>query len=128
MFIRQTAEGRQYGADTVDPLLWWQTHDLLSGESHRRALQCLDEFLRTHAERLVAAPLKHAILQHDLWAVFDWAAGEDFPQQRRDLEVRLAAAIYRLAISLQQADGLPDTYAAAIASRQFANAYDTRDS
>lgn len=128
VFIRQTAEGRQYGADTLDPLLWWQTRYLLSGQSHRRALRCLDEFLRAHAEHLVADPLKHAILQHDLWAVFDWAAaGEDFPQQRRDLEVRLAAAIYRLAISLEQANGLPDTYAAAVASRQFATAYDTRD-
>lgn len=128
VFIRQTAEGRQYGADTLDPLLWQQTRYLLTGESHRRALRCLDEFLRAHAEHLVADPLKHAILQHDLWAVFDWAAaGEDFPRQRRDLEVRLAAAIYSLAISLEQANGLPDTYADAIASRQFATAYDTRD-
>lgn len=79
VFIRQTAEGRQYGADTLDPLLWWQTRYLLSGQSHRRALRCLDEFLRAHAEHLVADPLKHAILQHDLWAVFDWAAaGEVF--------------------------------------------------
>jgi hypothetical protein len=128
LFIRQSAEGREYGADTLDPLLWWQTRYLLIGGLHRRALRCLDEFLGAHAERLVGDPLEHAILQHDLWAVFDWAAsGDDFPQERRELEVRLAAAIYRLAITAQQANALPDTYAAAVASRKFAIAYDPHD-
>jgi hypothetical protein len=115
VFIRQTADGKQYGAEALDPLMWWQTRHLLTGESHSRALQCLDEFLRAQAEHLVADPLKHAILRHDLWAVFDWAAaGDDFPQQRHDLEVRLAAAIYCLAITAQQAQALPDTYGAAV--------------
>jgi hypothetical protein len=128
VFIRQTADGKhkQYGAEALDPLMWWQTRHLLTGESHSRALQCLDEFLRAQAEHLVADPLKHAILRHDLWAVFDWAAaGDDFPQQRHDLEVRLAAAIYCLAITAQQAQALPDTYGAAVASRQFASTYDS---
>jgi hypothetical protein len=126
VFIRQTADGKQYGADALDPLMWWQTRHLLTGESHSRTLQCLDEFLRADAEHLVADPLQQAILQHDLWAVFDWvAAGDDFPQQRRDLEVRLAAAIYRLAITAHQARALPDTYGAAVASRQFASTYDS---
>ena len=48
VFIRQTADGRQYGADALDPLMWWETRHLLTGESHSRALQCLDEFLRAH--------------------------------------------------------------------------------
>lgn len=130
LFIRQAPDGRQYGAEALDPLMWPETRYLLTGESHSGALECLDEFLRAHAEHLVADPLKHAILQRDLWAVFDWAAsgsGDDFPQQRRELEVRLAEAIQRLAITAQQAHDLPDAYAAAVASRQFAAAYDPLD-
>lgn len=124
LFIRQAPDGRQYGADALDPLMWPETRYLLTGESHSRALQCLDEFVSADAEHLVADPSKHAVFQHDLWALFDWAAAsDDFPRQRRDLEVRLAAAIYRLAITTQQAHALPDTYAAAVASRQFATAY-----
>lgn len=66
VFIRRTADGKQYGAEALDPVMWWQTRHLLTGESLSRALQCLDEFLRARAEHLVADPLKHAILQHDL--------------------------------------------------------------
>lgn len=34
-----------------DPLLWQDTKQLLSGESHRQALAIMDEFLTKHAER-----------------------------------------------------------------------------
>jgi hypothetical protein len=126
--LRQSADGTDYGADALDPLLWWQTRYLLTGDSHRRVLACLDDFLLSHAERTVQDPLKHVILQRDLWAVFDWAAaGDDLPQQRRELEVRLADAIRRLALTSEQARVLPDTYAAAVATQQFALAYDPRN-
>ena len=69
---RAAADGREYGYDELDPLLWDNTKYHLSGESHDRALRVLDEFLQTHAERLIPDPLKRAILQRDLWAVFDW--------------------------------------------------------
>ena len=128
LFVRQSADGTDYGADALDPLLWPSTQYLLTGDSHRRALACLDEFLRSHAEQIVQDPLKRAIFQHDLWAVFDWAsAGDDLREQRRELETRLAEAMRRVAITPEQAHALPDTYAAAIAARQFATAYDPRN-
>src|ERR1700677_1112392 len=103
LFVRHSADGTEYGADTLDPLLWPQTQHLLTGDSHDRALACLDEFLRSHAERAVQDPLKRAIFQRDLWAVFDWAAtGDDLPQQRRELETRLAEAMRRVAITPEQ--------------------------
>jgi hypothetical protein len=77
LFVRQSTDGNEFGADTLDPLLWDNTQHLLTGDSHRRALACLDEFLRSHAERAVEDPLKRAILQRDLWAVFDWTARHD---------------------------------------------------
>jgi hypothetical protein len=128
LFVRHSADGTEYGADTLDPLLWPQTQHLLTGDSHDRALACLDEFLRSHAERAVQDPLKRAIFQRDLWAVFDWAAtGDDLPQQRRELETRLAEAMRRVAITPEQVRALPDTYAAAVAARKFATAYNPKN-
>lgn len=125
LFVRESADGTDYGADALEPLLWPSTQYLLTGDSHRRALTCLDEFLRSHAERIVQDPLKRAIFQHDLWAVFDWAsAGDDLPEQRRELETRLAEAMRRVAITPEQARMLPDTYSSAAGARQFATAYD----
>jgi len=125
LFVRQSAGGSDYGGDALDPLLWPGTQYLLTGDSHRRAVTCLDEFLHSHAERTVQDPLKRAVFQHDLWAVFDWlAAGDDLPEQRRDLETRLAEAVRRVAMPPEQIRSLPDTYAVAAARQQFATAYD----
>src|SRR5438067_6463314 len=72
LFVRATADGAEYGGDTLDPLLWANTNYLLVGDSHREALQLLDEFISQHAAALIKDPLKRAVLQRDLWAVFDW--------------------------------------------------------
>ena len=128
LFVRQSTDGKEYGADALDPLLWNNTQHLLAGDSHRRALACLDEFLRSHGERAVEDRLKRAILQRDLWAVFDWtASNDDLPEQRRELESRLAVAIHRLALTPEQIRALPDTYDAAVATHRFASAYDPRN-
>jgi hypothetical protein len=39
-------------------------------------LHLLDELLHTDAENLIRDPVKRALLQRDLWAVFDWSATE----------------------------------------------------
>ena len=126
LFVRKSADGAEYGADALDPLLWYETRHLLTGDSHRRALACLDEFLRSHAERTVQDPLKRAIFQRDLWAIFDWAAAvtDQLPRERRELESRLAKAIRRVALTPEQVRALRDTYAAAVAAQQFVIAYD----
>jgi len=118
LFLRQDDQGREYGADSLDPLLWYQTHNLLTGESHRLALADLDEFLRTHAEREIQDPLERAVFQRDLWAVFDWAAaGDNYPRERHELEARLAQVIRRVALTPEQIRALPDTYSEAAAGR-----------
>jgi hypothetical protein len=128
LLLRQSASGAQFGADTVDPLLWDETTHLLTGTSHERALACLDEFLQAHAERLEQAPLKRAVLQHDLWAIFDWASrNQAAPYARRALESRIAVAIRRLALTANEARALPDTYAAAVASHEFPAKYNSSD-
>src|ERR671919_61545 len=68
-FRRTTKDGKEYGSDELDPLLWFDTTYLLNGNSHQQALLVLDEFLTTNAENLVRDPLKRAMFQRDMWAV-----------------------------------------------------------
>jgi hypothetical protein len=72
--VRTAPDGSAWGHDTVDPLVWRETRHLLTGASHASALRVLDEFVSSGGERLVRDPIKRAVFQHDLWAIFDWAA------------------------------------------------------
>jgi hypothetical protein len=125
----RSAHGKEYGRDSLDPYLWSETKHLLSGSSHAQAVSLLDEFLREHAERQISDPLQRAILQRDLWAVFDWADTPDAEHQpaRRELMARLAPAVRRLALTPEEIARLPDTYARAIKSREFPAAYDSAE-
>jgi hypothetical protein len=121
---RVAVDGTRHGLDTVDPLLWTQTKYLLSGASHSRAIALMDAFLNSNGERLISDPLKCAVFQHDLWAIFDWLAvtsGGDVVK-RRALMSRVARVIRRVALTRKQIESLPDTYAGAIASGAFAAA------
>ena len=71
LFIRPDVPGTESVPDSLDPPLWYHTQYLLEKSSHESALRILDEFLQTHAERLIQDPVKRAMLQRDLWAVFD---------------------------------------------------------
>lgn len=124
--VRTDPDGKEYGFDELDPLLWSQTDYLLSGKSHAKAIALADEFLRTHAEREITDTTKRAILQRDLWAVFDWADESDSQHQaeRRELMSRLALIIRRLALSPDELARLPDTYANALRNHEFPAAYD----
>ncbi|OWK46684.1 hypothetical protein FRUB_00383 [Fimbriiglobus ruber] len=134
LWVRVGRDGKEYGFDRLDPLLWAKTKYLLEGKLHEQAIAVLDEFLAARGEKLVDDPLKRAILQRDLWAVFDWTteAGENTQDAyirrpslpRRSLQKRLARTIQRLALTAGQIKSLPDTYAAAVDSKAFAAKYD----
>ncbi|MBV9125145.1 MAG: hypothetical protein JO112_17455, partial [Planctomycetes bacterium] len=112
--------------------LWWNTKHLLTGRSHEDALRLLDEFWTKGGDRQIHDPLKRAVLQHDLWTVFEWTAHpfgyhsgtEEYPAARRALQQRLAQAIHRLALPASVMASLPDNYAAAVKSRAFATRFD----
>jgi hypothetical protein len=120
LHVRTAGDGREFGLDEVDPLLWSETKHLLSGDSHARALRLLDEFLNTNGERLIADPLKRAVLQHDLWTIFDWAvaprAHDGAARERAALSTRLARVIRRLALTRNEIERLPRSYADAVRS------------
>jgi hypothetical protein len=121
LYRRVASNGQEYGIDELDPLLWLDTSYLLKGTSHQQTIQVLDEFLSTHAENLVSDPLKRAMFQRDLWAIFDWAASqtEPFASQRQALETRLAQIIKRVALSKEEILSLPDNYTLAVRSNTF---------
>jgi hypothetical protein len=127
LLIRTDSTGAEFGTDTLDPLLWPESQHLLSGPSHQRALNVLDEFLRTHGENQIRNPLKKAMLQRSLWAVFDWTAsmGGEHAAERRQLQIRLAEVIRRLALTASEVKSLPDNYAQAVASGEFAKESDS---
>src|SRR6266496_513085 len=127
LYMRATREGQEYGYDELDPLFWHNTKYLFSGPPYQQAINTLDEFLVTHAERLISDPLKRAMLQRDLWAIFDWAAEGDYSPSaaRRELEVRLVQVIRRLSLPVERIQSLPNNYEEVVAAKTFATQYDT---
>jgi hypothetical protein len=109
---------------------------LLEEGSHKRALAVLKEFLDSDGERLIEDPLKRALLQRDLWLVFNWLErphssfaeprlkAEEAQAAEEQLRQPLAAVIDRLVLSRKQIQELPNNYAAAVASGKFARAFD----
>ena len=112
LHVRKEPNGKEHGFDALDPLLWSRTSYLLDGKSWAQALGLADEFLRTHAERQISDRTKRAMLQRDVWAIFDWTDQSDLPHQteRRELMARLAPIVRRLALSPEELAQLPDTY------------------
>jgi hypothetical protein len=130
LWVRTSPIGTPFGADRLDPLLWSDSRYLLDGESHRNALAVIDEFINVKGERLIEDPVKRAILQRDLWEIFDWSIGskwmpeKSLPREREALQRRLAQIMGRLALFDQQIADLPDNYQKTVASKRFATAYD----
>ena len=125
LYRREGSDGREYGYDELEPLLWWGTKYLLNNPANQQAITTLDEFLSTNAERNIRDPLKRATLQRDLWAIFDWTA--EVPtdtQEKLSLQIKLVQVMKRLALSPDEIAALPATYKEAVISKAFATSYD----
>jgi hypothetical protein len=133
LYRRESRDGHEYGYDELDPLLWGTTKYLLTDPDNRLALTVLDEFLSTHGAKAVDEPLKRAILQRDLWAIFDWTTeclecvqpSANTAAAKLNLQTRLVEVIKRLALSPDQITALPDTYKQAVDANAFAKSYDS---
>jgi hypothetical protein len=128
LYVRTTDDGQAHGQDELDPLLWENSTYLLTEPRYQQVLGLLNEFLDRRGEKLIAHPLKRALLQHDLWAIFDWLTDPYVEQvsstahlgaERRALRSRLAPVIRRLALSIEQIEKLPDNYSVALASEAY---------
>ena len=116
LFDRTARDGKHFGLDELDILYWHLTTNLLSGVPQQRAVAVMDEFINSHGEKLISDPLKRALLQRDMWELFDWSAGKfvrtpDESKARRELQLRIAKIIRRLALTTNEIASLPDNYA-----------------
>jgi hypothetical protein len=127
LFVRTAPEGTAWGHDRADPFLCRGVVE----EPERRALALLDEFLAKDPAPL-RDPLKRAVLQHDLWSAFDGTVAHEkrckpedpLRAHLRALRARLQVALRRLALTPEEIEKLPDTYAQAVAAREFGATYD----
>ncbi len=129
-YIRVTPDGKSTGHDELDAPLWRRGKYLMTQPSAAQARAVLDEFIQTGGEKQVADKLKRALLQRDLWAVFDylastdpstekWRTEQNLAGEQRQLLDRLAKAIRRLSLSPAEIRQLPDNYALAITAEEF---------
>ena len=56
--------------------LWPETRYLLGGDSYARLLAALQDLSSGPGAELTKDPVRAAVMQHDLWAVFDSAVAE----------------------------------------------------
>ena len=122
--IRIGPDGRNYGEDRLEPLLWHESRYLLEGKPADSAVAVLEEFLRDKSESLIDDPLKRAILQRDLWLVSNWLAGKRDVDARRRLDPLLNKVIRQLALTPEQIARLTDNYTATVASKTHADQFD----
>lgn len=136
--VETTAKNQRLslGPGVLDPPLGVHPRYLLDDGPFAKCDAVLDEFLTAHGEKDFADPLKRALLQRDLWAVFDLLQtekesternfGEVSPavtpahlEHRATLSGKVARVIASLALSKAQLEGLPDTYAQALKAGCF---------
>jgi hypothetical protein len=127
------------GPNAVDPPLGLHPRFLLDGAAFITCRDILEEFLQKRGHELISDPLKRAVLQRDLWAVFDVLQGvipsnfhsdrgERIPsltaeqeERRAALSRQIALAIKALALPRSELDRLPNTYLAAVKSGAFSS-------
>ncbi len=128
LFVRTAPDGQEFGDAEVDPLLWTRTTFLLHGDSYARAIAEMDRFLAGNSAQLIQDPAKRAILQSELWAVFDWTAAGGHPPEYdaaiSALQSGLARIIAQLSLSDEQIRSLPDNYMQAVDSHRWADRFD----
>jgi len=93
-------------------------------------MELLDQFLKHGDQWPKRDPLKRAMLQRDLLAVFDWLVALDAPGEelhRLRLAKKIAVCIQQLGMTGEEIAALLDNYSQAVKSGRFASAYDPDD-
>lgn len=71
LFGRTAADGKDTAREVLDPLIWPSSTYIFEPERLARAVAALDEIKSNVAQAQLASPLKRALFQRDLWAIFD---------------------------------------------------------
>ncbi|MEQ8764138.1 MAG: hypothetical protein RL885_09435 [Planctomycetota bacterium] len=118
-------DGQVIGLDSLDPLIWPNSIHLLDDERLNRVLGALDAVSSTD---LPISVRSRAILQNDLWAIFDGIAqglGTGGPGQaerdeaRETLMRRLVVTMRAIALDDHEIESLDSNLAAAIRSEAW---------
>jgi hypothetical protein len=133
LFIRPAWNGKLYGLDELDPLYYQSTRYLLEQPLHHKALTIMDQFIQADSAHLIRDPLKRALLQHMLWALFDtWSNHfdpyqrdkSDFTAERRALQVRLVKIMKAVALTDNEINALSDNLGAQVRAKTYPLDYD----
>ena len=71
LYVRTLGSGKTLDYDGLDAPVSRLGKFLIVEPSHKQALILLDDFLKTNADKRIKDPLKRALMQRDLWYVFD---------------------------------------------------------
>jgi hypothetical protein len=133
-YVREVGKDRTYAYDGLEAPFGRDGPFLVEGRSHTKALDALDAFLKDGDDAKVRDPVKRALLQRDLWYVFDKLAEpttftdtdpvKDRQPERRAVQKRLAQVMRRLELTADQIRKLPDTYAATVKGGAFPAKFD----
>jgi hypothetical protein len=157
LYSRTTQEGKVYDQESLEPLFLLGSRFLTEGPSHEQAIALLDEVLKERADAVTKDPLKRAVLQHDLWAVFsttvsdaqqilrvdqqsgqiiyadrfedpgDGALPEQQRARRRELQKRLVQVMRRIALTTEEINALPDNLTQAVKAGAYPKTFDPKD-
>src|SRR5262249_51786373 len=82
----------------LDAFLWARSASGEKGERYNRGAAVLDEFIAERGDKLITDPRKRALLQRDLWVLFDTVAPSRWlvaPNQK-DGEIELAGRVAKV--------------------------------
>ncbi|MBL8098156.1 MAG: hypothetical protein JNK81_03195 [Anaerolineales bacterium] len=118
---QRTVGEKEYGSNELDPLLWFDTTYMFTEPFYQQTIDVLDEFVNTNGETLINDPLKRAMFQRDMWAVFDWLITREweYASQSLELQSRLSQIIKRVALSKEQILSLPNNYKQVVEAQIF---------
>jgi hypothetical protein len=120
------------GGDRIEFFGWGGT-TYWDEPAHLASLaELLDQFLARDEAKRSTDPLKRALLQHDLWTLFDFLmvrhiarhGDSKIRHRRHELCRKLAWAIHALALPAETLARLPDNYALAVQSGRFVGTHD----
>jgi hypothetical protein len=69
-YSRITHDGKVYDQESLEPLFVPQSKFLTEAPFYPQAVALLEKFLKDQGHEQIKDPLKRAILQRDLWAIF----------------------------------------------------------
>jgi hypothetical protein len=157
LYSRTGPDGRIYDHEGLEPLFLPGSKFLTEGPSHQEAVSALDAFLKEKADERIRDPLKRAIFQRDLWAVFsatvpdperavridertgritstdrledigDAATEVERRTSRRQLQRRLVQIMRRVALKPDEVAALPENLSQAVKAGTFPDSFNPKE-